>query len=100
MPVTVHEYHAAGKRLEPPDEPIAVDQGRADALRQRPCRARILDDVMMENDDPAGIRVLRARGLQATGLIDRNHAERIGEREMRIGIRVEQDDAQGIVPTW
>src|SRR6476660_8044428 len=60
VPVTVHHNDAVGQGLKLAHEPVAVDQRRADALRQSLCRPRIFDDMMMQGDDPAGARVLLA----------------------------------------
>ncbi len=60
--MAVHEDGAARQRLEAAHEPIAVDQRRADALRQRLGGPWIFDDVVVQRDHPARIGIFaRAR---------------------------------------
>ena len=56
IPMPVHEDTSLRHRLQAAQEPIAVDEGRSDALRQNLCRARILDRMVVEPDEPAGPR--------------------------------------------
>src|SRR5262245_39325410 len=93
----VHQHHLAGAGFETTNEPIAVDQRRADALGESLGRSRIFDQMMMQSDDPAGLWVLRTRDLDALGLLDRDHAERVRKRKMRVGIRIQQYDSQSVV---
>ncbi len=50
--------------------------------------------MVMQGDKPGGARMCGADDVKGAHMLGRNHAKRIGEREMRVGIRVEQDDAE------
>ena len=53
--------------------------------------------MMVQPDDPSrlGIGVERRRELRR--LADRNHSERVGEGEIRVGVRIEDRDAETIL---
>src|SRR5262245_59724186 len=95
--MSVHQHHLAGAGLETTYQPIAVDERRTDTLGESLGRSRIFDQMMVQSDDPAGLWVLRARDLDGLGLLDRDHAERVRERKMRVGIGIQQHDAQTVV---
>jgi hypothetical protein len=59
MSVTVHDDRPPSQRLEPPNKPISTYQRCSDSFRQRLCRLRIFDNMMVKRDDPIGTRVLR-----------------------------------------
>ena len=86
MPVAMHDDNPVGKWLEPADEPLAVDERRPDALGQSHAGSRVLDDMMMDAHNPAGTGILRKGGVDGRELVGGHHSERIGEREMGIGI--------------
>ena len=52
----------------------------------------VLDHVVVECQDPAGARISLDSDLDPAKLIGRDHSERVGEREVRVGIRVREDD--------
>jgi hypothetical protein len=79
MPMAVHEYCSAGQELQTTNKPIAVDQGRSNALGKGLCRARVLDEMMVEGNHPARVRVLRAGDLDPAGLFRRDQSKRVGE---------------------
>src|SRR5262245_66079446 len=54
--------------------------------------------MVMERHDPAGPRILRDSNLHTAMLLGRNHSQRVGEREMRVGIGIQQDDPEAVVP--
>jgi hypothetical protein len=84
--------------LQATHEPIAIDQGGPDAFGQRLRRPGILDEMMMEGDHPARLWKLPADNCDAAGLFHRDHAKGVREGEMRIGVRVQQDDAETVIP--
>src|ERR1700730_9401269 len=59
MSMTVHQHRAARQGAQSANQPTAIDQGRADALRKRFRRPGIFDEMVMESNEPAGSRVLR-----------------------------------------
>ena len=75
---------------------FAVDQGCADALRQRLGGPRIFDQMVVQPDKPAGLWILLLDDVERLDLLGRDHAKRIGEGEVRVGIGVEQDDAETV----
>ena len=97
MPMPVHEDTSLRHRLQAAQEPVAVDECRSDALRENLCRARILDRMVVKPDEPAGPRVLREDHVDRARLRRRNHPERIGEGEVGVRVRVQEDDTQTIV---
>ena len=59
MPVTVHHDHSVCQMPQPTNEPIAVNQGRADTLCEcLPC-PRIFNEMVVQTNDPAAARILR-----------------------------------------
>ena len=86
MAMAVHQDGATRQRLEAAHEPIAVDQRRADPLRQRFGGPWIFDDVVVQRDHPARMRIFGTRDVDAAHLLGRHHAQRIGEGEMRVGV--------------
>jgi hypothetical protein len=54
--------------------------------------------MVVESDDPAGSRELRYGGFDPPGLLDRDNPECIGEREVCVGVRIQQDKAQSVIP--
>ena len=59
-------------------EPAAVDQRGADALGELH-RHRIFDEMMMQRDDPMRLGKSVEQAPPICGLLDRHHAQRIGE---------------------
>src|ERR1700751_1822961 len=84
--VAVHDYRTYSERLELPEKTPAVDERCADSFGE--CRDRhwIFDQVVVQRDDPASLRVCADRRSEATGLLKGDHAERVGKGEMRVGI--------------
>src|SRR5215472_16071096 len=68
----------------------------ADALRQGFDRPGIFHEVMVQPDQPAGLRILLLDNVERLDLLGRDHAERVGKGEMRVGIGIEQDDAESV----
>ena len=83
-------------RLELAHEAAAIDQRRSDPLRKGLGLLRVFDRVMMQRDDPARARILRQRHQHGPHILLRDEAERVGEGEMRLGIRVQQHDSEPI----
>jgi hypothetical protein len=96
MPVAVHDDNPPGVRLEDALKPAAVDEGGADPLGKGGDRHRVFNQVMVQPDDPSGARMTVERRGEPLRLTDGNHSERIGEREIRIRIRIEDRDAETI----
>src|SRR6478736_6335719 len=76
---------------------LALSLGARLARHVDPLRTRILHHMVMQRDDPTRPRVLRAGALQGADLIGGDQSQRVGEGEMRVGVRVEQDDAEPVV---
>jgi hypothetical protein len=95
--MAVHHHHPAGQKPQPANKPVAVDQGRPDPLGQSFGGPGILDDMMMERDDPGRVWVLPAGDLDAADLFRRDQSECIREREMRIGVGVQQDHSEAVI---
>src|SRR5215470_10337741 len=100
MPVTVHHDCSVRQVLQSANEPVSVDQGCADTLGERLRRPGIFDEMVVKSEDPAGSRVLRCSDLDPLGLLGGYHPERIGKGEMRIGVRVQQDNPKAVVLVW
>src|SRR6185503_8039288 len=100
MPMTMHYHSMVCEMLQPTDEPTAVDERCPDALGQILCRSGIFDDVMVQSHDPTGACILFGDYSKGVGLFGRYKAERIGEREMSLGVGVQHDDPQPIVRVW
>src|SRR5262245_28406442 len=100
MPVTVHHDRSACQTLQSANEPVSVDQGRTDTFGERLRRPGIFDEMVVESDDPVGSRVFRSNDLDPPDLLSGNHPECVREREMSIGVGVQQDDPEAVVPTW
>src|SRR5262245_20882735 len=54
--------------------------------------------MVVESNNPAGSRVLRGNDLDPPDLLSGDHSERVRKGEMRIGVRVQQDDPETVVP--
>ena len=52
---------------------------------------------MVQRDDQARARMRVERGGQPARLLGRDQAERVGEREMRVGVRIEDRDAEPVL---
>src|SRR5262249_47690984 len=100
VPVTVHHDRSACQTLQSANEPVSVDQRRTDTLGERLRRPGIFDEMVVESDDPVGSRVFRSNDLDPPDLLSGDHSEGVREREMSIGVRVQQDDPEAVVPTW
>ena len=97
MPVTMQQDRAPGEPPQFADEPIAVDERRADALRQSLRCPRIFEEMVVQRHEPAGFGVFGEGNLHAPHLLSRHHAKGVGEGEMRVGVRVQQDDAETVL---
>lgn len=53
VPVAMHQVRPARQGLQAADEPVAVDERRADALGERLGRPGILDDMVADADRSA-----------------------------------------------
>ncbi len=53
--------------------------------------------MVVQSYDPTRPRILRGGNLNPPDLPRGNHPEGIGERKMRIRVRIQQDDAKPIV---
>src|ERR1700722_417155 len=61
MPVAVHDDDTGGIGLEDALKPAAVDERRPDPLGEGADRHRILDQMMVQPDDPSRLRIVIER---------------------------------------
>ena len=79
-------------------EPVAVDQRRADALGERVSELRDVrrcDGAAPRSNTLADIASITASSARAC--FHRHEPERVREREVRLGVRVQRDDAEAVV---
>ena len=97
MAMAVHHDSASREPLQPAHQPVAVDEGGSDALGQGLGGAGIFDEMVMQRDDPARVRIMGDGDVHGARLFRRDQSQRVGEGKMGIGVRVQQDHSEPVV---
>src|SRR5437879_5193829 len=74
-----------------------IDECQADSVGEADRNYRILNDLMMEQDHPGTARGTPQDRLERLQLRRIDDADRIGEREMATGVRIEKDDSVAVL---